>query len=1691
MISLPDPIEPPENDQDTTSIQRALGQQIEAALYNTTERPVEGVLEGVADTVRSYNNMREALGDAGNKLAKRSKEKLKTTLFEEGPVRDDIINQRANFPGIGISSTIEESETDLKTGRLSKEAMNRALREGRSEDFGKGVDVASTDAQGIPMLGYGGLQGTPDTNLARQVAEGARAFVGGEARSVLKKPTDVTEGGALSIFEMIGGFAMDGIKQIGPYVTGAMEMSPIFIPLNKVEESLTGPKKDRETPLGVMVENPAQRFVQSIFEWGNPGTYFSSKDQYFYTTLPDGSAARTRIRLGGVQGMFSDISQTFSMNATEHFKSVEKVTKGVEKAFKEAFGKSPSLFYSDLRRRYAEVPYSYQNDYTKAMGRVGMAAPWGGLGATKTVAGIVFRNLNRGLMGARIAAKTKLGEALKDIPFRQMMLDRSVAASAMPNSMYNLLLKYDIDADEYIKAYQKRGMSPEEATLYRRKLHAAYLGSIGGAAGMGVVEMVMDDSDIGLIIGGIGGYLAAAPAFNFARRKLAQGAVLAGRASLSPLAFMKTAMPADQFVDMMANSKSKIVTPFRRAYLYSKGFKEDQIKSLIDKSRATGANIVAEINAADTVAKKINLLEKAKNAKVFGQDAEIVDGKLVNADINIYSELNTLYKTDAKTVNMISGFNDYIESIPDKAARDRMRGALQSSFSKIDRLTSENPELMKDFPLLLDQMIQSSTLHTLRAQLVATAEYSVTNKGFVAGDLMKQLEEFNSLQQKQTETLKNMMESFKGKGGDFPDELQKALGIVKTELLDNFVTVNEDLVKSLKIIADSPFNQRKEALVRAQHRMEDAMGFDRTKLDEEEIGVLATNAFSAAFDRAKQLTDEAYDNFNIKYGDNINYRVNIADVLTEGLEEGALPSITRFANKFGIPPSIARAIEKDSAIDTLDIALRGKSPNEQYRIIVEEIDNRAIDQGILGKNLEQYRNDMLSSVVVNPVTNAARPLEQQVALLKRQLAADPNAGKTISVDSYTLLMKTLNQNLANAYKSGVSSGNFTAYNAIYQRKEKLLDAFENSFEVGDDIYDDIKIPSEVFKRTQLPFREKGSPLRAMKLQEDGLTETRMDAHEYFNLFFSGAPFKNAVNFRQAFFDEATGTYDPAAIDSLKRAIGSRLMGGKDKSKRTAGMMDLELAETYEDIERMATHLDVDSLERTVLQPFKKIFEEAGETEFISYLDDFVKHFKAPARFSAELEDRTVQGIGRALDKLKDELGARLKNSIAGEFTGPVELPSSFFGKMEGGRKIRSMKDISDLLLGMDNGGLSLFQMRGGATQFFRENLFDTNSRANELLAKKRKGTLGVSDRFGQAANAQELRYIEFLDEGRFNFILEKMLKDGGYDPNAPFVEILLKEIEKGSGKKAADEVRETLKTFFVDEWMRRAFPPVEKVFKARHKLSKYKNDYLQQIVNEGLAENVDEAIRKINFDDGTIAARMRQLDPNYSKADYEEYTFNMGYNLDMIGAGLFLKDNARAFKSIFGEQQFKVFENYVEVLNMAGQQIEKANIHSIPRGYTTAMLLGRVYNMLKGVVSPRYILGEKLIMDYRLNQANLLREVLTDPETSKAVINIFRNDAAFNKKEIRKAAKAITVHAASLGIKTKNMTEYAKDLERIAIEVRRQTPGDILTDPDAQREAEERFTEEGSLVTSTPLSRTLGIDVTPAAPRERFESLKL
>tara|TARA_R100000988_G_scaffold88050_1_gene51047 strand:- start:64 stop:5166 length:5103 start_codon:yes stop_codon:yes gene_type:complete len=1680
-LNIPDPIEPPADDEDTKGIPEALQQQMQKLVAGMSPLTAEERIEKEKEREKQYDQYGKAIAETGERLAKRVAKKASTTIFAspDQQLPADVRQTIANRPGIGIGTTIAESKAERK--------LAAAEAKGKAEQVEKDPDAYKAISRGAIPFGGAGPSVDADGNYVersvvsdesiigvglRQIAEGGRAFGGGEAASVFKKQTDATRGGGLSTFEMIGGFAVDALDFVFREIEGATSL--LFA---------TGVPDDVDHPF----------FSKGgLFNFSGP--YYRSSDIYTYGTRRDKDGKRvqfkTQFKEGGLPKLYTDIANVYGIGVDRYNQYTSATSKAFEKSFKDVAGKSPSLFYDDLRRRYVEVPYMYQNEYTKAAARVGMNAPWAGLGAVSVGGQIVFRNLARGVLASKIVFKTKAYDAFRNMPFRQIMTDRSVQTGVMPHQMLDIIEKYDLDADKYIKAYRARGMSPEAAIAYRRRLHAAYLGSIGGATGMGVMEQIFEDSPVALVIGAIGGYLGAQPIYTKLSRGLAKGAIKGPLQRISSLSFMKHAMPITDFVEIMAKSSSKSLSVFRRSYLIAHGYDMAQIKSLMDKGRKTGEVTIQAIKKAESSVEKQNLLLKAQNEHVLGPEAKIVDGKLVNAKINPYSELVPLLKTDAKTMNLVAGFKDYIDSIEIKTSRGTvdvkateeakrdMRSAMGSAFSKIDELTEANPELMKDFPVLLDQMIQSATLHTLRGQLIRAAEYSVMSKGFLAGGIMSQLEEFNKLQLQQTETLKKLMESFKGKGGQAPDEIQKAIRIVQEELVDNFITVNKENFLALKTLSEQPFMRRKARLVEKQRRMEREMGFDRDVFDEAQIGERAALAFDNALESAKTRTDKAYASFKTQYGNNPNYRVNIGDVLTEPLREGELPSITNLANKFGISPALAKRIEKDASTTTLELALKGKTPKEQYDYLKKQVEinagnsSRRADGSMDVELLNTTVKENLSTVVIDPSTNAVRPLEDQIDILKRQLAASDTAAKTLSVNNYMDLMQALNKNLAMSYRGGLASGNFAQYNAIRERKERLLETFEDSFNENDSIIEASKIPGQVFREAQGPFRDLNSPLRKIKIQQDNLTTAAIDKHEYFNLFLQNAPFENAKYFRSAFLNKETNQYDPEAIASLKRAIGSLLMGGRSKEKRITGMDPIKDARTYEDITKTTENLNVEALNRQVLQPYRDILEEAGEGDFVEYLDDFVKHFDNPSRLELKREGEVVTLLNGAFDNLEETIKERLRNSVSVQFANTTESIDPSWIEFSGKKVQRSMKDIVDMLFANDAGASMARMAGGGAEGFIQSMMLGKQERAAELFAKRKKGALHLDDDMGKAATPDELKVLNHLNNNELKNILNSIAPAGDpRQPSTPFIRILLDEVEELAGKEKAESVRESLQTLFIDEWMKRSFPPVKKVVKEYHALPLIRQNLINKMVKDGLAGDVDQAVHKINFRDPDAIAYMRQNDPNFNAKNYEEYEFNMGYELDMIGAGLFLRDNKQAFKELFDEEQVKQFETYTEVINMISAQLDNVDINNIPRGYTTAMLLGRVYNAMKGVVSPRYLIGEKLIMDYRLNQANLLREVLTDKNTSKAIINVFRNDVAFNKAEIRKAARSIVIHAAAAGIKTKNMDEYAKDLEKIAIAVRQN-----VSDKDKQQE---QF-QADQTVTSGPLSRITGMNLPTA-----------
>ena len=94
---------------------------------------------------------------------------------------------------------------------------------------------------------------------------------------------------------------------------------------------------------------------------------------------------------------------------------------------------------------------------------------------------------------------------------------------------------------------------------------------------------------------------------------------------------------------------------------------------------------------------------------------------------------------------------------------------------------------------------------------------------------------------------------------------------------------------------------------------------------------------------------------------------------------------------------------------------------------------------------------------------------------------------------------------------------------------------------------------------------------------------------------------------------------------------------------------------------------------------------------------------------------------------------------------------------------------------------------------------------------------------------------------------------------------------------------------------------------------------------------------------------------------------------------------------------------------------------------------------MKGVVSIRYLLMEKLIVDYRVAQANIMRMVLADKNTAEVMAGIL-SQGVFKKKKGRQMIEDIALRLAPYGLKLKinASDDIEEDLEALAAKIRKQ-----------------------------------------------------
>ena len=101
----------------------------------------------------------------------------------------------------------------------------------------------------------------------------------------------------------------------------------------------------------------------------------------------------------------------------------------------------------------------------------------------------------------------------------------------------------------------------------------------------------------------------------------------------------------------------------------------------------------------------------------------------------------------------------------------------------------------------------------------------------------------------------------------------------------------------------------------------------------------------------------------------------------------------------------------------------------------------------------------------------------------------------------------------------------------------------------------------------------------------------------------------------------------------------------------------------------------------------------------------------------------------------------------------------------------------------------------------------------------------------------------------------------------------------------------------------------------------------------------------------------------------------------------------KLYKALHGEELGKKHMqtlNEIMDLNTVIHINKKSyNLAGLSTGYTVNMGMGRAYNVMKGVLSPRYALMEAGVMQMRLARQNLTTLMFTDPKAAKIVADAF------------------------------------------------------------------------------------------------------
>ena len=1229
---------------------------------------------------------------------------------------------------------------------------------------------------------------------------------------------------------------------------------------------------------------------------------------------------------------------------------------------------------------FFEIPPDQRNDWQAALIFGTGLTPYGGWGLAARGAKLGFRNFNNIRLVSKVA--DEMGDAIDYTTKRKAIWAAAtdfrinrLNEYGLPSAIHKVLM-----TDENIKKYSKKmGWTADQARKARRNDIIVMSASMGAGAGhliggtavdlfntYGLSDVSKEEKELVTlgfgIIGSFGAFNKLVDTVNPAKGLFPAMFAYIGQAEGTKAQKFRQGIwnvlkRSGRYGKVDVDPEKMRTSKFLRSYLEYNGFSKEQIVTMKNAAEDQGNHVINEarnLRKRARDAQKIltpaaareatKLIEKADTLIESNIESGLLlkDTETDEISINKFHLMEKHVNVESKAVDFMAAFMDTINGLP-KEQRDMIEGSIQASFDLLQKVTSLVPDLEDTVTISLAQALQSAPLAQLQLMLQNKIEVSARKGHFLrdssllaeANLLQKQLQGQSRFITRAIDKISRKKKRLEEQGKEDEASLYGEVSTILTEL--NAISTNSKTVTTKKL----------EALNELHSKMKYSVDYgDSAKLkalssiikldggDQEvlDLGERATETFESRLSSAEIKTKNLYTKFKADADAN-HVKIDISNIVPVDDENISYAIMAAKRSSVPIQDNTLLNILKSGVKKTFEEnILRESNPEKQYNLLLGVLEQFSNSNKASEVLFNNREQFFESAKVFEKAKNFKQGSEHIISIL-----AENGYLSLISMSEFI----ELRSKLWNEAMLGIRSDN----GRIWFRKTGLINSLDDRLEDASQTFDpqlksNFEKINKSYKEIMLPWKDKSGPIHTIfnTIKDNGHGVSPEQFYLSFVKF--GNTKRSKEYFDQIFLDDKKN-YPQEILKDLLVSIGYGI------DRKTI---------TQKDLFPFITH-------------FRSVFKGSNYETSFEELAKYTQTFSQTAGLSKSIESALGKNVVGLIEELQKKYGDLFNDSLFGHI---LEMKGS-----------KSSEDIWNLI-----------------SNDFSNKFPFMRSEEIELMIKRERERASIKLRMGYIE--ENKNYKEVTDKIAEQF--KELFPDDVFGDRNPspieLITALARKNDLEAGTNSEETVIGSLKTLFAHKMQEQAFSFSKKVILETRDLATTLKQMPElekfELADENNRELLTKFIVGIKTGDPDILSILKDNLVDPKKLISSE--FNIQKDMDLVAMVEFYNQNKHHLKLLYTDQELKNLDQLFTFGMLTSPDQSSFDKLALIGGFTsmtTPMLLGRGYNVMKGVVGLRYVLGELSINKWREQRFLLMKEILTNKEYAKSFLDVFSNEGRY------------------------------------------------------------------------------------------------